>query len=144
MNLLEFKKFYESLDAKFEGYIQLSDSKDFIILEDNFLPAWETLHNDKNFINTLSLWDGDRSINIRQINNGFAKLDVKISDFKKDIYEITHQTFLVNVKFKNTKINRIKMTQIWQENADDLCCGFAVLEPQFLLFSGFERGENNG
>ena len=124
MNLLEFKKFYESLDAKFEGYIQLSDSKDFIIL--------------------LSLWDGDRSINIRQINNGFAKLDVKISDFKKDIYEITHQTFLVNAKFKNTKINRIKMTQIWQENADDLCCGFAVLEPQFLLFSGFERGENNG
>ena len=137
------KKFYEALKGEFEGYIQLSDSQDFIILQNDPLPTWESLHKGKNFINELCLFDGDRSINVRQINDGFVVLDKKILDFNQKNYEITSQTFLVNAKFKDTTIKGIKITQIWQENIDKLCCDFNVLEPQFLLFSGFIKGEKN-
>lgn len=138
MNFGEFEKFYTSLTERFEGYIQLSDSKEFIVLNGEVLPQWQEIHHGKNFINEICLFDGDRSITIRQINDGFGILDKRISNYK----EVSYINFLANSKIQCFGINEIRIAQIWLAQSDKLCCNFDVLEPKFLLFSGFSRGDS--
>ena len=69
----QLKEFYESLSGLFEGYIQMSDKKlDNIFSSKQLLPAWKDLHNENNFILEACLFDGDRSITIRQLNDKFV------------------------------------------------------------------------
>lgn len=138
LNKEQLKSFYESLQGDFEGYIQLSDSKNFILLQNEKLPLWQTLHNAHNFIIEANFFNGDRSITIRQINASFAVLDENISHLKdtKNI-EITYKSFLT----QNGK--KAKIAQIWEEENDALCENFSVLKPKYLLFCGFTKGNEN-
>lgn len=143
MTQADFKAFYTNLTESFEGYIQLSDSKDFIILNNEPLPQWEALHNGRNFIHQMCLYSPttQRSINATQINNGFNVLDKNLADFENSAKNEIE--FLANTQAHKHNISQIKITQIWQEVADELCCDFDVLMPTFTLFSGFTKGENN-
>ncbi|WP_434241380.1 TIGR04423 family type III CRISPR-associated protein [Aliarcobacter cryaerophilus] len=132
----QLKEFYESLSGLFEGYIQMSDKKlDNIFSSKQLLPAWKDLHNENNFILEACLFDGDRSITIRQVNDKFAVIDKKLSDFKEE--QKTTQIFLAKSNEENVNL-KAKITQIWEEKEDENCENIKVLKPTLQLFSGFE------
>jgi len=122
----ELKTYYEALDNRFEGYIQMSDreAKTF-----TSKPSWKDLHETNNFIFEAALFDGDRSIMIRQHNEKFIVIDKKISEFK----ETNHELFF-------TKDKKVKMVQVWEAKEDINCENFPVLKPTLQLFAGFEGG----
>lgn len=131
----KLKGFYESLSSLFEGYIQMSDEKlDKIFSSKQTLPSWENLHENKNFILEACLFDGDRSITIRQINDKFVIIDKKLSDFSDENKK--EEIFIAKSTEKNVEL-RAKITQIWQEKEDENCENLQVLKPILLLFSGF-------
>ncbi|PWE19398.1 TIGR04423 family type III CRISPR-associated protein [Aliarcobacter skirrowii] len=131
----EIKNFYINLEGKFEGYFQMSDEKlNKVYQEKQSLPSWEDLHEDKNFILEACLFDGNRSITIRNIGNSFVLIDKNISDFKEE--NITKQSFITN------GYKEVIISQIWEEKEDENCLNIKVLKPTIQLFSGFEKGEN--
>lgn len=136
--LEQLKEFYESLSSEFEGYIQLSDEKlNKVFTSKQKLPSWDSLHNGKNFIFEACLFDGDRSITIRQVNNKFAIIDKRLSEYQKD--DITTQSFLT------TGYAKVNIAQIWEEKNDENCLDMKVLKPTIQLFVGFnsqEKGES--
>lgn len=132
----QLKDFYEGLSGLFEGYIQMSDEKlNKIFTTKQSLPSWDTLHNSKNFILEACLFDADRSITIRQVNDKFSVIDKKLSDFKEE--QKTTQTFLAKSNEKKLELSA-KITQIWEEKKDENCLNIKVLKPTLQLFSGFE------
>jgi CRISPR type III-associated protein (TIGR04423 family) len=134
----QLKYFYEGLSGLFEGYIQMSDEKlNKIFSSKQTLPSWKSLHN-KNFILEACLFDGDRSITIRQVNDKFAVIDKKLSDFSEN--QKTQESFLAKSNEEEVKL-RVKITQIWEEKEDEYCENFKVLKPTLQLFSGFTKGE---
>lgn len=142
----ELKKIYQELSGQFEGYIQMSDNKllnedkkpNKIFSSKQTLPSWEDLHENKNFILEACLFDGDRSITIRQINDKFAVIDKKLSDFSDENKK--EEIFIAKLTEKNVGLSA-KITQIWQEKEDENCLNLNVLKPILLLFSGFINGE---
>lgn len=133
----QLKDFYEGLSNLFEGYIQMSDEKlDKIFSSKQTLPTWENLHENKNFILEACLFDGDRSITIRQINDKFAIIDKKLSDFSDENKK--EEIFIAKSTEKDVNL-KAKITQIWQEKEDKNCENLQVLKPTLLLFSGFTK-----
>ncbi len=124
----ELKIFYDALDSNFEGYIQMSNEP-LQIVENK--PSWDEIHKEKNFIYEAALFDGDRSIMIRQINDGFILIDEKLSHFTNT----TQETFFA------TDGKKVKLTQVWEEIEDTNCEGMKVQTPTLQLFTGFEKGD---
>jgi len=136
--LEQLKEYYNNLSNDFEGYIQMSDEKlNKVFEEKQALPKWDDIHNTKNFILESCLFDGDRSITIRQVNNGFMILDKNLSDFSEG--NITTQTFLT------TGYSTLTIAQIWEEDDDEddeddeNCMNLKVLKPTIQLFIGFNK-----
>lgn len=129
----EVKEFYQSLQGSFQGYIQMSDSEKIHIFEAmQALPKWEDIHDGKNFILEACFFDGkNRSIAIRQYNDGFQVVDIDLSSYEhKD-----SETFL-------TKEHKtVKIIQIWEATKEPNCQNFEVLKPKFLVFGGFVANE---
>jgi CRISPR type III-associated protein (TIGR04423 family) len=135
--LEQLKEFYESLSSEFEGYIQMSNEKlNKVFTSKQKLPSWDSLHNGKNFIFEACLFDGDRSITIRQVNDKFAVIDKKLSQYQKE--NITTQSFLT------TAYSKANISQIWEEKEDENCLNKLVLKPTIQLFTGFQKAELQG
>ncbi len=133
----QLKEFYQTLTNEFEGYIQMSNEKlNKIYLIKQSLPSWEELHQDKGFIYEACFFDGDRSVTIRQFNNGFLIIDKNLSDFEI----ITQEKFMAKSDEEGLVI-KAKISQIWEEKEDENCLNKKVLKPTLLLFSGFEKGD---
>ncbi|MFA7090821.1 MAG: TIGR04423 family type III CRISPR-associated protein [Arcobacteraceae bacterium] len=141
--LEELKKFYDELKGQFEGYIQMSNEKlNKILTSKQSLLSWDSLHKDKNFIFEACLFDGDRSITIRQVNDKFAVIDKKLSNFNKE--NITSEYFVAKSLEEKVEL-KVKFSQIWEEKKDENCENIKVLKPTLLLFSGFTeftKGDN--
>jgi CRISPR type III-associated protein (TIGR04423 family) len=135
----ELKKFYENLNSEFEGYIQMSDEKlNKIFITKQKLPKYDEIHHKNNFIFEMALFDGDRSILVRQFNDKFLVTDEKLSEFE----EKTEDKF-----FSKKKNKKVVITTIWQEEKTIVwkdgqeCETLKTLKPTMQLFSGFDKGE---
>ncbi len=124
----ELKSYYDALGSTFEGYIQMSNEKLKIV---DSKPSWESLHHDNNFIFEACLFDGDRSIIIRQVNDKFLIVDEKISTYKNT----TGENFIA------TTGKSVKIVQVWDDQEDEHCLDMKVQTPTLQLFAGFEKGE---
>ena len=122
----ELKRFYDGLDSKFEGYMQMSNKP---LATFKTKPSWKSIHEKNNFIFEACLFDGDRSIMIRQINDKFVVIDKNISEFKEKSEEVFF-----------TKNNKVKIIQVWEAKKDEYCEDMEVFKPTFQLFAGFEGG----
>jgi len=122
----ELKTFYDGLGDAFEGYIQMSNRP----LETfSTKPSWESIHEKNNFIYEACMFDGERSIMIRQTNDKFSVIDKKISEFQNTSEEIYF-----------AKDKKVKIIQVWEAKKDKYCENFEVLKPTFQLFAGFQGG----
>ena len=96
------------------------------------------LHENYNFILEACLFDGDRSITIRQLNDKFVVIDKKLSYFSEENKK--EELFLAKSNEEKLELSA-KITQIWEEKEDENCENIKVLKPTLLLFSGFIKGE---
>ncbi len=131
------KEYYKTLTGKYEGYVQMSDSRfkdEHLFYTKKNLPPWETLHhNGINYILEVALFDGSKSILVRQHNAGFLVLEKELNgDEPMDSYYI--------VTDKEHKI-KMQVAQIWEEEANEFCLDMDVLEPKYLIFAGFEKSK---
>jgi len=140
LNRDELKTFYNELNGRYEGYIQLSDSRiSHIFKTPTKLPDWDLLHNRPNvFIFEIVLFDPDRSfsIRVRQINDFWyvEKRDVKWDANSEDC----NSYYSV---FNDHKYQELKMVQIWEEIEDPISRGFKTQVPVSVMFAGFKKGE---
>ncbi len=130
------KEFYNGLNAEYEGYIQMSDNRiksEHLFKTAQNLPKWEELHNEVNYILEMALFNPltKQSILIRQQNSEWLVIDKKLEG-----NEPIDQFFTLT---KDTP--KMKIAQIWEEEKSEFCLGLDVLEPKYLLFAGFEKGE---
>jgi len=132
----ELKEFYSSLKEEYEGYVQMSDSKiesTHLFKKAQTLPKWEELHNDINYIVEMALFEPNskRSILIRQQNATWLVID-----------ELLNGNEPIDSFFTLTKDTpKMKIAQIWETKHNEFCLDMEVLEPKYLLFAGFEKGE---
>ena len=132
----ELKKFYNSLNNEYEGYVQMSDGRiepKHLFKTAQTLPKWEALHNDVNYILEMALYEPNtkRSILIRHQNSEWLAIDKKLegNEPTDSFFTLTEDT------------PKMKVAQIWEEEKSEFCLGLDVLEPKYLLFAGFEKGE---
>lgn len=129
----ELEKNYNELQGEFEGYILMSDDKlKYIFTTKTILPKLEELYKNNNFIIEACLFDGNRSINIRQVNDKFSFLDLKLSDYQEQT-----QNEFISIEGK-----KVSIVTIWEEKEDECCENFKVLKPTMSVFAGF-KGEND-
>ena len=141
LNKDNLKNFYNKLNGKYEGYIQLSDKRiEDLFLSPTELPKWDKIISSRNFIYEAAFFDEKNNVSvlIRQVDDKWL---VNTVDFNKkdDKTEITEEFFIA--KTKNTP--RVKIKNIWQEQEDELCNGFPVLKHIYSAFAGFEKGGRN-
>ena len=128
----ELEQFYRGLSQKFEGYIQMSDSRiEHVFVTLSSLPKWEELHNGVNYILEMAFFDPEtkKSILIRQQNSHWLVLEKELKETEPmdSFYTITKDT------------PKMKIAQIWEEEDNEFCLDMKVLEPKYLLFAGFEK-----
>ena len=135
-NREELEAFYNILTDKYEGYVQMSDSriksKHLFKIAQN-LPKWSELHNNINYILEMALFNpiSKNSILIRQQNNKWLVIERVLEE---DEINKSDSFFTLT---ENTP--KIKIAQIWEEEPTKFCLGLKVLEPKYLLFAGFEK-----
>ena len=130
----ELEQFYRGLTGEFEGYIQMSDSRiEHVFVTSSSLPKWEELHNELNYIVEMAFFDPKtkKSILIRQQNSNWLVLEKELKE--------TESTDSFYTIVKDTP--KMKIAQIWEEEKSEFCLNMKVLEPKYLLFAGFEKGE---
>ena len=126
----ELEKYYNTLEDEFEGYIQISDERiKHIFKTHTKLPKWEELHSGGNYILEMALYNpkNKQSILIRQQNDHWFIIE---KELKGD--EPTDSFFTLEDNLK------MKIAQIWEEEKDEFCNNWNVLEPKYLLFAGFK------
>jgi len=134
----ELKEFYNGLNDKYEGYVQMSDARiepKYLFKTAQILPKWEELHNEVNYILEMAIFNpvSKQSILIRQQNSEWL---VTKRVLEEDEINKSDSFFTLT---ENTP--KMKIAQIWEEEKNEFCLGLDVLEPKYLLFAGFEKGE---
>ena len=113
----------------YEGYVQFShrplEQKDIFDDKDK---APKVAKDEKGFIYEAHFCNGQESIMIRQQN----------ADWVVSKTEITSAEFET---FHGIAGLKIKMAQIWEAKADELCEGMEVMKLKKVVFAGFEKGE---
>jgi len=113
---------------EYEGYVQFSHRP--IDLERDLFPRTTDieLENQQSFVYEAHFCNGQESIMIRQQNADWvvSKTDISPAEF---------ETFYGIAGLK------VKMAQIWEAKADELCEGMKVNKLQKVVFAGFEKGE---
>ena len=117
----------------FRGYVQFSHrpiDKD----KDIFIDKDPDIKEESGFIYEAYFSNGETSVTIRQVNDDWLVDDeVDISDIKEEDI----QTYLTKIEGFDY---RVKMAQIWEDEADELCEGMAVKKLKKVVFAGFEKG----
>jgi CRISPR type III-associated protein (TIGR04423 family) len=138
------KKFYDNLNDKYEGYVQMSDSRiepKHLFKTTQTLPKWDELHDDINYIVEMALFNPStkQSILIRQQNSEWLVIErvLEEEEIKKCDSKYDSKCDLFFTLIEDTL--KMKIAQIWEEEKNEFCLDMEVLEPKYLLFAGFEK-----
>ncbi len=129
----ELKGFYERLDGKYEGYIQLSgDRLKHVYFDPTPLPEWDSLVAGGNFILEMALYAPDTrvSILVKQHNDRWHVTERTIEE------SATFERYIIYPNAHYT----MRVAQVWEPRKSTFCLDMEVLEPALLLFAGFESG----
>ena len=110
----------------YEGFVQFSNTK---IRECDIFKEFQDIKLTpiKGFIYEAHFYNGTDSITIKQANDSWLVDEVKNTSLEDT------QTYIGINDLK------IKMAQIWEPNADELCEGMEVKKLQKVVFAGFEQ-----
>jgi len=127
INREEIENYINSLKG-YEGYVQFSDRA----IEDIWTQKSDiTIDAKDGFVYEAHFSNGVEFIGIKQINSSWfvSKTDISIiSEKDTEIYYALERN--------------VKMAQIWEEEADELCEGMQVKKLKKVVFIGFEKGDS--
>ena len=113
---------------EYEGYIQFSHRP--IDLERDLFPRTEDIvpETKQSFVYEAHFCKGTTSVMIRQVNDAWlvSETDISLAEFET---------------FHGIAGLKVKMAQIWEAKADELCEGMEVMKLKKVVFAGFEKGE---
>ena len=116
----------------YEGYVQFSH-RAIDIEKDVFLDKEPKVENEAGFIYEAHFSNEEKSIMIRQVNDAWLVSETDISNAELETFHA-----IAGLK--------VKMAQIWEAKADELCEGMEVMKLQKVVFAGFsvenEKGES--
>lgn len=123
----EIQTYINSLKG-YEGYVQFSDRP----IEDIWTQKSDISIDSKDgFIYEAHFCNGTQSISIKQINNSWFVSTTDVSNISDEDTQLYH-AFEKNVK----------MAQVWEEVADELCEGMKVQKIKKVVFVGFKQGDS--
>jgi CRISPR type III-associated protein (TIGR04423 family) len=135
------KKRYETLQGKYEGYVQLAGARiEHLFREPSVLPDWDALHQDGGFIYEMALYDPDQkeSFLIRQIDEAWHWIEYHGIDWER--CDKVDKGLYYSV-FDDHNRKELRMVQLWEEREDPISTGFRSLELTAVVFAGFDKGE---
>ena len=118
--------------SKYEGYLWYSDkcTPDVKMGEEFEIE----LNEDTNpFIVEGQLFDGKKSISLKYVDGKYLVKKYNLDELNG--IETTEQTFHAH-RMDNKKL---KFKQYWRPQPDELCEGMRVLQPEELVFVGFNN-----
>ena len=122
----EIQTYINSLKA-YEGYVQFSDRP----IEDIWTQKSDIRIDSKGgFVYEAHFCNGAESISIKQINDSWFVSTTDVSNISDEDTQLYH-AFERNVK----------MAQVWEEVADELCEGMKVQKIKKVVFVGFTKGD---
>ena len=107
----------------YEGYVQFSH-RAIDIEKDVFIEKEPKVEYEAGFIYEAHFSNGKKSIMIRQQNDAWVVSTTNIEDAE---FETFHGVAGL----------KVKMAQIWEAKADELCEGMEVMKLQKVVFAGF-------
>ncbi len=123
----ELVEYINKLDS-YQGYVQFSDRP----IEDTWTtPSNIHIDTKDGFVYEAHFCNEKESISIKQINDSWL---VSITDISNIPNEDTETYFAFE---KN-----VKMAQVWEDEADELCDGMNVKKLKKVVFAGFVGGES--
>jgi len=127
----EIIEYINSLED-YRGYVQFSHrpinkEKDIFINKD------PKVENENGFIYEAHFYNGQEPIMIRQINHSWIVSKTDISNVEDSDIEV----YISDIK----GCPKIKMAQIWEEEADEFCDRMMVKKLKKVVFAGFEDGK---
>jgi CRISPR type III-associated protein (TIGR04423 family) len=121
-NRNEIVEFINSLKG-YQGYVQFSDRP----IEHIYTTATDVQIDPQNgFVYEAHFYNGTESIAIKQVNESWLVSRTDISNVP--------DTDIVTYFSSSAKV---KMAQIWEPEADELCDGIQVKKLKKVLFAGF-------
>lgn len=133
INKNEIVEFINSLSG-YVGYIQFShraiDKDKDIFLKDRAVK----IEKEEGFIYEAHFCNDQESISIKQVNASWFVSKENLSQIEPE----DTQDFISDIKDFNY---RIKMAQVWKEEADYFCEGMMVKKLKKVVFLGFTGGE---
>ena len=121
--------------SDYEGYVQFSH-RAIDKEKDIFYDAKKVeLKDEDGFIYEAHFSNKSNSVSIKQINGSFLVSEIDITN----IDENDTEEFISDIEGWNYKI---KMAQIWKEEADEFCEGMKVKKLKKVVFAGFVGGED--
>ena len=127
-NRKEIIEYVNSLKS-YQGYVQFSDRAITDIFEE-FSDI--SVNEQEGFIYEAHFFNGEESITIKQQNSDWLVSVTPFTQFEPN--DIQRYIGINNLK--------VKMLQIWKEEADAFCEGMLVKKLQKVVFVGFEKGDS--
>ena len=126
----EIKDYINEELQSYQGYIQYSNrpisKQDDIFIKDN-----PKVDEKGGFIYEAHFSNKQESIIIRQINDSWVVTKTDILNVENSDIE----AYISDIK----DCPKIKMAQIWEEEADEFCEGMMVKKLKRVVFTGFEN-----
>lgn len=120
----------------YEGYLQFSHrpiDKDKDIFYDGKVPKVE---NEEGFVYEAHFANEEQSISIRQINDTWLVSTTVFQNIFEENVEKDIQKYITYIENFDYKV---KMAQIWVDEADELCENMIVKKLKKVVFAGFEK-----
>ncbi|MBD3807155.1 MAG: TIGR04423 family type III CRISPR-associated protein [Epsilonproteobacteria bacterium] len=127
-NRTEILEYINNLQG-YEGYIQMSDRP----ISDIWTSKNDIVFNPSSgFIYEAHFCNGIESIAIRQINDAWHVATTQLSEVLDETNDIQEYDSIAG---------KVKMAQIWKEEADELCENMPTKKLKKVVFAGFVKGE---
>lgn len=122
--------------STYTGYLWYSDEKEPQILQGKEFEL-EIAENKNPFIIEGKLYDGKKSISIKYVDGKYLMntYEVKQEDLKETNPNIVQKEYIANFD----GVGKLVFLQYWRPVVDALCEGMNVLQPQELVFIGFDN-----
>ncbi len=125
----------------YEGYVQFSDTP---LRKCDVFEGYQDikLTPTKGFVYEAHFSNGNESIMIRQQNAEWVVSTIDISKVENE--DMNYYALEKTFHLKDVKSNWVKMAQIWEAKADELCERMEVMKLQKVVFAGFAVNNKKG
>lgn len=125
-------------NAKYEGYLWWSNSKTPVIYDGTQEIALTIDETQNPFIVEGNFWDKELEISIfiKYVDGEYLVRKTEVAGLTGPDYVYTDVVYAAH---RLPSVCGLRFRQYWKAEKDDLCAGLAAMQPDKLVFVGFEK-----